>query len=152
PDETLALEVQKDGLRRFLGAQLDGVNHDFGIGGRLVRIRDASEFLDDAGASLGVQAFAVALFTDFERSSAVHQYKAADRLNQLPDVLAGRLIRSDGSANRDSAVFGDFRSDVADAANVDVAVLLGKAELRRQMLAHQIAVQQGNGTAAHFQK
>jgi hypothetical protein len=43
--------VQKDGLRRVLGAQLGGVDHDFGIGGRLVRIRDAGEFLDDAATS-----------------------------------------------------------------------------------------------------
>src|SRR6202043_3819773 len=55
-DKALALEVQNNGLRRFLGAQLGGVNHDFGVGWRLVRIRDAGEFLDDAGASFSVQA------------------------------------------------------------------------------------------------
>jgi hypothetical protein len=50
-DEALALEVQQDGLRRFLGTQLGSIYHDFGIGGRLVRIRDAGEFLDDAATS-----------------------------------------------------------------------------------------------------
>src|ERR1035441_9906742 len=100
-DEAFALEVQKDGLRRFLGAQFDGVNHDFGIGGRLVRIRDASEFLDDAGASLGVQALAVALFTNFERGGCVHQYKPSERFNHLPHRFTRRFIGRNRSANGD---------------------------------------------------
>src|ERR1700676_428155 len=37
-DKALTLEVQNNGLRRFLGAQLGRVNHDFGIDRRLVGI------------------------------------------------------------------------------------------------------------------
>src|SRR5580658_2568129 len=151
-DEAFALEVQKDGLRRFLGAQLGSVNHHFGVAWRLVRIRDAGEFLDNAGASFGVKAFPVALFTDFDRGSRVHQYKPAERFNHLPYRGARRLVRSDRSADRDAAVFCDLGTNIADAPDVDVAMLLGESEFARQVFAHQIAIEQSDGTSAELQK
>src|SRR5713101_227394 len=151
-DKALALEVQNDGLRRFLGAQLGGVNYDFGIGWRLIRIRDAGEFLDDAGASLGVQAFTVALFTHFDRGGCVNQNKPAERFNHLSHRFASRLIRSDRSADRDAAVLRDLGSNIANAADVDVAMLLGESEFARQVLAHQIAVEQSDRTSAHLEE
>src|SRR5882762_991825 len=130
-DKALALEVQNNGLRRFLGAQLGRVNHDFGIGWRLVRIRDAGEFLDYTGASLRVQAFTVALFTHFDRCGCVNQNKPAERFNHLPHRFASRLIRSDRGADRDTAVLGDLGSNIANAADVDVAVLLRESEFTK---------------------
>ena len=151
-DEALALEVQNNGLRRFLGAQLGGVDHDFGINGRFVRIGDAREFLNDAGASLGVQALTVALFAHFDRSRRVHQNESAERLNHLPYCFARRFIRSDGGADCDAAILRDLGCNIADAPDVDVAMLLGESEFARQILAHQIAIQQSDRTAAHFQE
>src|SRR5271165_3270343 len=142
-DKALALKVQNDGLRRFLGAQFGRVNHDFGISGRLVGVRDAGKFLNNAGASLGVQAFAIALFTDINGSGGVHQYETAKRFDHLAHRLTRRRIRRNRSADGDAAVLGDFGGDVADASNVDVAMLLGESEFRRQVLAHEITIQQG---------
>src|SRR5580704_18613924 len=67
-------------------------------------------------------------------------------------MFAGGVIRRDGRANGDTAVLGDFRGNVADAPDVNVAVLLGKAELGRQMLAHQVAIQQGDRTSTGLQE
>src|SRR5262249_62344252 len=82
----------------------------------------------------------------------MHKNKAAEWVNHRPHVLACGVIRRNGRADRDAAVFRDLRCDVADAANVDVAVLLGKAQLRREMLPHEIAVEQSHGTATHFEE
>src|SRR5690606_13880652 len=59
-------------------------------------------------------------------------------------------IRGDGRADRDAAVLGDLRGDIADAADVQVAVLLGKAKLGAEILAHDVAVQQRYRTPAHL--
>ena len=121
--------------------KLASIDGDFGVGRNFVRIRDAGEFFENSRARLGVQAFAVALFADFHRGGDVHQNEPAVGLNQLPHMFAGRIIRRDGRANRDAAVLGDFRGHVADAPDVDVAVLLGEAEFGRQILAHQVAIE-----------
>src|SRR5260370_2937940 len=119
---------------------------------RIVRIGDGGEFLDDAGTSLGVQALAVALFADFDRGGSVTHNKPAERFNHLPHRFASRLIRSDRGADRDAAILGDLGSNVANPADIDVAMLLGESEFARQVLAHQVAIEQSDGTSAHLEE
>src|SRR6202140_5067629 len=150
--EAFALEVQNDGLRRFLGAQLGGVDYDFGIGRRLIRIGDAGEFLYDAGASLGVQPFSIALLTNIDGRSRMHQNEAAERLDHLPHCFTSRLIRCNGRADCDAAVLRNLRGNVADAPDVNVAMLFREAKFAGQILAPQVAIQERYRTSAHLQE
>jgi len=82
----------------------------------------------------------------------VHQDKSAEGFNHLPHRFARRLIRSNGGAHRDAAILGDFGGDIADAPYVDVAMFLGESELARQVLSHQIAIEQRDRPSAHFEE
>ncbi len=53
-DVTDAFEVQHDHVRRFLGADIGGIDCEIGVRRFLVRIGDSGELLDDSGAGLGV--------------------------------------------------------------------------------------------------
>ena len=139
-------------MRRFFRTQLPGVNHNLGIGGRFIGIRNTSELLDDSRARLGVQALPVALFAYVNRSRHVHEDEPTERLDHLPDSLACGLIGSNRSTHCDAAVLGDLGRDIPDAADVDVAMLFRESKLRRKVLADQIAIQQGDRTSAGFQE
>ena len=65
----------------------------------------------------------------------MHENEAAQRFDHGTHLLANRIVGSDGGADRDPAVLGDFRRHVANATDVDVAVLLAEAEFGRQMFA-----------------
>src|SRR5690606_11242962 len=96
--------------------------------GRLVRIADAREFLDHAGARLRVKALAVAFLADFERGRDVHFDETTRRLDHLAHFAARAGIRRDRRADGDAAVLRDLARNKADAANVDIAVFLREAE------------------------
>ena len=80
------------------------------------------------------------------------QNEATVWINEPTDVLAGRIVRCNWGADGDSTVLGDFRSDVADAADVDIAMLFREAKLRRKMLANQVSIEDGYRPSAHFQE
>src|SRR5215472_7216702 len=151
-DEAFTLEVQNNFLSRFLGRQFPSVDCNLGIRRSFIGIRDPGEFLQNAGASLGIQALAVTLLADFYRSCDVHKDESSIGLDQLPHVFAGSVIRSDRRTNRDAAIFCDLRRHIADAPDVDITVLLREPKLRRQVLAHQVSIKQGHGTTAYLEK
>ena len=62
------------------------------------------------------------------------------------------VVRRDRGTDGDAAVLGDFRRDVADAADVDVAVFLREAELAREVLADQVAVEDRDWPAAELEQ
>src|ERR1022692_5094844 len=130
-DEAFPLQVQDNLLRCLFGGQVTGIDGDFGVGRNFIGIRDTREFLENSRARLGVQAFAITLFADFHGGGDVHQNEPSVGLNQLPDMFARGVIRRDGRANGDTAILGDFRSDVADPPDVDVAMFLGEAKFGR---------------------
>src|SRR5581483_6442052 len=134
-DVALELEVEDDLLGRLLGGQLLGADHHLGVVRLFVGVGDAGELLDDPGPGLGVEALAVAGLAGLERRGHVDEDEPAAFLDHVPHVLAGLVVGGDGGADGDAAVLGDLGGDVADPADVDVAVLLGEAELRRQVLA-----------------
>jgi len=57
------LQFQQYPLHCFIHADAAGVDSEFWFLRHFIRVADAGEFLDDAGASFGVEAFAVAPFT-----------------------------------------------------------------------------------------
>jgi hypothetical protein len=59
----------------------------------------------------------------------MHQDEASTRLHGTSHFFADRIVRRDRSTDCDAAVLGNFRRDESDAANVQVAVLLGKTQV-----------------------
>jgi len=70
----------------------------------------------------------------------------------LLDDVAGGLARGGEGGDRGGddggAGAGEFRGDEADALDVLVAVLAREAELGRELVAHRLAEQEGDGAAA----
>src|SRR6266446_10371727 len=120
--------MQDDFLRSLFGCELGGIDHHFSIVRLLVGIRNAGEFLDNSSPRLRVETFAIALFAYVNRRGQMHHNKSAKWLDHGSHMFASGVIRRDRSTNCDAAIFGDLRSDVSDAVNVEVSMFLGKAE------------------------
>src|SRR2546422_3076400 len=120
--------MEDEFLRSLFGCELGGVDHPFSIVRRLVGIRNAGEFLDNSSPRLRVETFAIALFAYVNRCGEMHHNKSAKWLDHGSHMFASGVIRRDWSTNCDAAIFGDLRSDVSDAVNVEVSMFLGKAE------------------------
>src|SRR3954447_26486995 len=98
---------------------------DFGDERSLVRVVEAGDAVQLAGAAAAIDAFAVALFDDGERGVDVDFDEAADAgANLVADGAVGR----DRGDHRDYAVAGEQLGDKANAADVLVAILLAEAE------------------------
>ena len=123
--------------------QLGGFRHVIGV-------RDSGELFDLAFAGQFIQAFAVAAFAFLDRGCNVHFDKGTELLNALTDLTAGGGIGRDRRADGDATVLGDLGRDIADALDVEIAVLFREAQLGGQVLTHNIAVQKGHGAATHF--
>ena len=77
-------------------------------------------------------------------------HEGTEVLHVFAHRAPGGGIGRDGRADGDPAILGDLARHIADAPNVEVAVLLGEAQLAAEVLAHDVAIQQRNGAAAHF--
>jgi hypothetical protein len=128
---------------RGVDAQLRRLRH-------LVGIADAGELRDLAAPRLGVEALAVARLAHLQRGGDVDLDEGALLLDHLAHGAAGAVVGRDGRADGDAAVLGDLAGDEADAADVEVAVRLGEAQLAGQVLAHDVAVEQGHRAAARL--
>src|SRR4051812_19595742 len=122
---------QPAGLAQVTDHVLDGVldrpfrrvDDELGVGRHLVRVGHTGERRQVACARSRVQTLAVALLAHFERCRHVHQHEAAVALHHLPYVAPRRVVGRDGRRDRDAAVPRHLRRDIADAADVEVAVL-----------------------------
>ena len=74
------------------------------------------------------------------------------RLDQCAHVFTREVIGCDWGADGDAAVFRNLGGDVADAADINVAVFLGEAELGGEMLPDEVAVEHRDRAAADFEK
>src|SRR5262249_26101937 len=128
------------------------VNPDLSVAWLLVRIGNSSKLLQDAGPRLGIKSFAITLLTDIDRGREVNENEATDRFNHRANIFARRIVGRDRSTNGDSPSFRDLRGDVADAANIDVAMFLRKSKLGAQMFPDQVAVEQSDWPATHFKE
>ena len=137
-----------------MGAVVDidilGLDAQLGVGGHVIGIGNTGEFLDLAFARQFVETLTVALFAFLDRGGDMHFDEGTELLDVLAHGAAGGGIGRDGRTDGDAAVLGDFRRDIADAADVQIAVLFGETQFRRQVLTNDITIQQRHGTAAHF--
>src|SRR5436190_16454334 len=121
--------MQDDFLRSLFGCELGRIDHHFCIARLLIGIRNSRKFLDNSSPRLGVETFAVAFFAYLHGGREMYHNKSTNRLDHGAHMFASGIIRRDWSANCDAAIFGDFRSDVSNAVNVEISVFSGKAEL-----------------------
>src|SRR5687768_3354085 len=127
-------------MRREIRRQRTRIDQHFRIFRSLVRIADPGEFLDDSRACLRVEPLTVSLLADFERCGDEDLDEGAEFLDHLAHTSAGHRVWRDRSADRDTAVARDLRGDVADAQDVEVAMLAREPELAGEMLSDEIAV------------
>ncbi len=106
-----------------------GVQAQLRCDGGLIGVRDSGEFLDLAFAGQLVQPLAVAPFAFFDGGGDVDLDEGTIVFDHLADGAPGGGVGRDRRAEGDAAVLGDFRGDIADALDVDVAVFPGKAQL-----------------------
>ena len=130
-------------------ALLGHIDGEIGILGSLVGVVDAGEPLDLAPTSLGVDAALVGLFAVVQRRVDVHE---EERAAQVRDGLAGGLARvfvgRDRGGDDGGPGAGEFAGHEGDPLDVGVAVLAAEAEFGRELVAHGVAQQQGDGAAA----
>ena len=141
-------QVQVNILYRLHGAVMCRIDPELRILRYFIGIADAGELRDLAAPRLGVQALAVAGLAYLQRGGHVDLDEGTLLLDHLAHGAAGAVVGSDGGADGDAAVLGDLAGDEADTADVEVAVCLGETQFAGQVLAHDVAVQQGHGPAA----
>src|SRR5579872_3345331 len=134
--------MQNNFLSCFFGTKFSGINHNVSILRLFIGVRNAGKFFEDTSASFGVKTLAIALLASLHWSCDMHQDEAADGFDHAAYRFSRRVIGSNRSADRDAAVFGNFRRDISDPADVDIAMLLREAQFGGEMLAHQVAIQQ----------
>src|SRR5262245_59291503 len=117
----------------------------------LVRIADPGELLDQPCTRLGIESLAVALLADFERRGDENFDERAGLFDHLAHAPTRRGVGRDWRADGDSAVARDFRGHVADAQDVDVAMLARESELAGKMLANEVAVEHGHVPPAELE-
>lgn len=138
----------------FLNGVLVRLDRNLGVQRLLIRCRDASELLDLASAGLLVKALGVALLSNLEG----HVDEDLDEGDGLVAVLVGlgvQLARKvavsavgrDEGGDGDGGRVGEELGDLADAADVLVAVGLGEAQVLVEAEAHVVAVEAVGGEA-----
>lgn len=147
---TQILQLQKDLLHGLVRFDVGGINPQLGCLRLFVGVRYPGELLDDSLARFLVQPLAVALFAHFQRGGYVDFDEAAVGFDHVAHFASCGRVRGDGGADGDAAVLGDFAGDEADAQDVEVAVFFRKAQLARQVLSDDVAVEQGDLAPAQF--
>ena len=74
--------------------------------------------------------------------------RASGLVDHRADLLAGLVEGGDGADDGEAAVAGDLGRDPADAADVGFAVLLGEGQAGREVAAHDVTVEGGDGAGA----
>ena len=76
-NESEAFQLDQNTVGGQLWRQGLGVDHDFRRFWFFIRIVDTGEFLDESGASFGIEAFAIASFADLQWRCYVHENEAS---------------------------------------------------------------------------
>src|SRR5436190_6435538 len=147
--EVAELEEPIDHPGRAVGDLLAfGVDHEL-CGQRLfVGVRHAGELRDFSGQGSGVQPLRVAADALVERGLHIHLDERADLFAHL---VADRAVGRDRGRDHRHAVPREQLRDVADAADVGVAVFAREPEALGEVLAHLVAVEDFDGDAATTQ-
>ncbi len=124
----------------LLWRTLGGVDHQFGLLGRLVGIVDAGKALDLSGAGFFVEPLGIALFTNRQGRVAENLEEVA-RPHRLPsDVAIFQIGADERGEGNDSGIHKQL-AHLADAADVFLAIFGTEAQILVQAVANVVAVQ-----------
>ena len=129
-------------------ALLLDVHNQVGLLRSLIRVVDTSESLNLTGASSLVDATAVSLLAELERSVDVDQEERTRLLDELTSLLAGGIKGSNGSSDDGGTSLGQLGGDVRNTLDVEVTVSLAEAELGGELRADSLSQKHRDGTAA----
>lgn len=147
-EESLGLEMENNLVDGLLDTDVSGVDSELGGWGVLVGEVDTRNLLDLATARLLVETAVVSLLTDLDGSAEVHLNKSTSGgLDEGADLLADVLEGGDGGDDAGATGLGDKTGDVANTADVLIAVFVGEPELGAELLSDVIAVQKSDGAA-----
>lgn len=152
-DKTLLLKRFDDLRDTLLNSLLVGTDVDLGVKGLLVGGSDAGEFLNLTGPRLLVEPLGIAFLghvdwnvdEDFDEGDGLDGSALGDLLVQVPGDLAVLPVGRDKGGDGNGGGVGEELGNLADAADVLVAVGLGKAEVLVQAEAHVVAVEAVGG-------
>src|SRR2546427_8703028 len=121
------------------------VDHELRGQGLFVWIRHTGELGDLPGQGAGVQPLGVAADALIERGFHVHLDERSDFLAHL---VSDRAIRGDRGRDHRYAVARKQLGDIADAADVGVAILARKPQALGEILTHLVSVEHFDGDPA----
>src|SRR5678816_2609058 len=122
---------------------MDGVDRNLGADGGLIGIVNAREVFDLTGARAGVHPFWVASLANFQRRIHEH-FDEATFANHGTTLAASGSIGTDCSTYHSATVAHNLGSNVSDAPDICVSILLAEIQTLRKMRTHHITVQEGD--------
>lgn len=143
--ETVALEEQDNLVHNGSDVLLLKVDNEVRLGRGLIGVINTSEVLDVTTASSSVDALAVSLLTELERSGNVYEEEGSGLLNEVASSLTGILERSNRSGDDSGTSLGQLRGNKGNTLDVEVAVLTCEAKLRRELVSHVLAEKHRDG-------
>ena len=128
-EETIALEQQDDLVHNGADVLLCQIDDQRRLRRFLIRVVNAGETLDLAGARRGVDTTNVVALAVLQRRRNVNQEAGAGLLDHLAGLLTGLLEGRNGRGDDSSTSLGQLRGNEGDTGDVDIAVLAAEAEL-----------------------
>lgn len=125
-----------------------GIDHKISLLRLLIRIVHAREALDLAPPRARIHAALICLLGVSQRSRNMDEEEAAVLGDGVAGLATAVCEGGDGSGDDGGAGLGELGGDEGDALDVLVAVVAGEAELGRELGAHGVAEEQGDGAAA----
>jgi len=132
----------------FLAGGPGSIDEKLGLERRFVGIIDTREVLHDAFACFGVEPLHVSLLAHLQGGSHVHLDESAPFGDNGTSVVPRLSVWSNGSDDGETSGVGDLGGDPGNALDVEVAMLLGEAELGGEVDADVVAVEEGDGAGA----
>src|SRR4051794_14519374 len=127
-----------------------GVDDDLGVLGFFVGIGDSRELRDLPASRLCIETLAVTPFTFFKRGGDVHEHERTLLLDHGSHLLAGLVVWRDRTTHGDPAGFGDLAGNKTNPQDIGDSVRPAKSETFRQVVTHDIAVEQCHRTRFAF--
>lgn len=131
------MQAGEDDVCTLLNRFSTAIDHDLRMKRFFVRVGHAGKLLNLTGEGFLIEPFHVAGDKGVQRAFNVHFHKVA---NALAHFVADRAIRGNCGGNGDGSVAGQEMRDIADTADVGIAVLFAEPQPLTEVGPHFIAV------------
>jgi len=124
----------------LLGLDLGGVQHEFGLERGLIRVVDAGEAFELAGAGFFIEPLGVALLADLDWGIAKDFEEVAFAKGGAGGVAVAAIGANERGHGDDSGINKKL-ADLGDAADILLAIVGGKSEVLVEAVANVVAVE-----------